>query len=259
MKYNQWNPEQYEKFEKEREEPFYDLLKLIHPVQAPRILDLGCGNGKLTKAAHDRLHATYTLGIDTSPEMLKTAYPLQTSHLIFKETDLRDFTTTEPFSIILCNAVLQWIPNHQALLSQLTEFLAPGGQLAIQMPANQDSPTHRLASELAREEPFKQHLEERENFVLDMEEYALLIDQLGFESQSIRMQLYTHHLVSTAGLIEWVKGSLLTYYKSRLGPELYPQFLKEYQKRLVERVGWSEPFFFMMKRLFIWAQLPQYR
>lgn len=38
---HQWDPKQYEKFEKERNQPFYDLLQLIHPLNHPRIVDLG--------------------------------------------------------------------------------------------------------------------------------------------------------------------------------------------------------------------------
>lgn len=255
---HRWNPGQYEKFERERNQPFLDLLQMIHPMPSPRVLDLGCGNGLLTKIAHDTLHASYSLGIDTSSEMLEKAYSRQTSELLFKEQDLQNFTSAEPYHIVISNSAIQWVPNHKEILKRLTHLLTPGGQLAIQIPANQHFPTHTLACELAGEAPFNTAVESScpVGHVLDMETYSRMIDQLGFESQLVRMQIYAHHLESTAALVEWVKGSLLTYYQSRLGPELYPLFLKEYQKRLIERFGWSEPFFFPMKRLFIWGQLP---
>jgi trans-aconitate 2-methyltransferase len=253
-----WDPKQYEKFERERTQPFLDLLQLIHPVEYPRLLDLGCGNGSLTKIAHEKFHASYTLGIDISQEMLAKAYLLQSDHLVFKEQDIQSFTSEQPFNLIISNAALQWIPDHESLLQHLTYLLAPAGQLAIQVSANQNYPTHVIAAELAAEEPFKQAFEEAGSpmdHLLTMEQYAQLFDRLGFENQVIRLQLYAHFLESTASVIEWVKGSLLTYYKSRLSPDLYSQFFKEYQQRLIERLGWSEPFFFPMKRLFLWGQL----
>jgi trans-aconitate 2-methyltransferase len=257
---HQWDPKQYEKFEKERTQPFYDLLQLVHPLEShPRIVDLGCGNGTLTQLVHEKFHAAYTLGVDASKEMLEKAKLLQHDNIIFKEQDIQSFTSEEPFHLIISNAALQWVPNHEVLFKNLTELLAPSGQLAIQIPANQSSPAHVIAAELAAEAPFKKAFKKQEipmNHVLTMEQYAQLLDKLGYENQAVRLQLYAHFLESTASVIEWVKGSLLTYYKSHLGPNLYPEFLKEYQKRLVERLGWSEPFFFPMKRLFLWGQLP---
>lgn len=255
-----WDPRQYEKFEKERSQPFYDLLQLIQPLEDhPRIVDLGCGNGMLTQIIHEKFHATYTLGIDASKEMLAKAKLLQHDHLVFKEQDIQLFHSKEPFQLVISNAALQWVPNHEALFKQMTGLLAPLGQLAVQVPANQNSPTHVLAAELAAEAPFKNAFKKEGSpmdNLLTMEQYAHLLDQLGYENQTVRLQLYAHFLESTASVMEWVKGSLLTYYKSHLGADLYAEFLKEYRKRLIERLGWSEPFFFPMKRLFLWGQLP---
>lgn len=257
---HQWDPTQYEKFEKERTQPFDDLLQLIQPLNPhPRILDLGCGNGTLTKMVHEKFHAAHTLGIDASKEMLAKAQQLQQDNLVFKHQDIQSFTPKEPFQLIISNAALQWVPNHEALFKKLTQMLDHGGQLAVQIPTNQNAPTHILATEIAAEEPFKKVLKKQGSPIghaLSMEQYAELLEKLGFESQVIRLQLYAHFLESTATVVEWVKGSLLTYYKSHLGPELYAEFLKEYQKRLIERLGWSEPFFFPIKRLFVWGQLP---
>lgn len=256
---HQWDPRQYEKFEKERTQPFYDLLQLIYPLDHPRIVDLGCGNGSLTQIVHEKFHAAYTLGIDSSKEMLAKAKPLQRDNLVFREQDIQSFSSKESFQLIISNAALQWVPNHEALFKKLTELLAPAGQLAVQMPANQNSPTHVIAAELAVETPFNKAFKNKERpmgDLLTMEQYAQLLDRLGYENQVVRLQLYVHFLESTASVIEWVKGSLLTYYKSHLDPDLYAEFLKEYQKRLIERLGWSEPFFFPIKRLFLWGQLP---
>jgi trans-aconitate 2-methyltransferase len=255
---HEWDPKQYEKFERERIQPFFDLLQLIHPMHQPRIVDLGCGSGILTKIVHDQFQAFYTLGIDASKEMLAKA-PMQSPHLTFKMDDIQTFTSDEPFDLVISNAAIQWIPDHPHLFKRLTKLLKSGGQLAIQIPANQKFPTHVVAAELAEEEPFKEALKNKKapiHHILDMEEYAHLLDQLGFESQVIRLQLYAHFLESTGSVVEWVKGSLLTYYKSHLSSHLYEQFFKEYQRRLIERLGWAEPFFFPMKRLFLWGQLP---
>lgn len=260
MMANQWDPRQYGKFEKERSQPFFDLLHLIQPMHHPRILDLGCGNGLLTKTLHEWLHASYTLGIDSSKEMLAHANSLHTSSLIFEQKEIQNFTAPKQFDLVISNAALHWVPDHQILFKKLLPLLAPGGQIAIQMPANQNSMTHQIASELAQEEPFKHsdHPPGPDYQILSLEDYGYLLEKLGFESQNIRLQLYTHFFESTASVVEWMKGSLLSFYKGYLSPPLYDAFLNEYRKRLIERLGWSEPFFFMIKRILIWAQLPHH-
>ncbi|MFN7729331.1 MAG: methyltransferase domain-containing protein [Bdellovibrio sp.] len=73
MEKDGWNPNQYEKFKKERFQPFFDLVELLQPSNAPRIIDLGCGTGELTKILHERFPSASTTGIDSSTEMLQKA------------------------------------------------------------------------------------------------------------------------------------------------------------------------------------------
>lgn len=255
---HQWDPGQYEKFERERHQPFFDLMHLIQPLHHPKIVDLGCGDGRLTKILHEKLNASYTLGIDSSKEMLAKAHFFQIANLNFEERSIQTLNFDHTFDLVISNAAFQWVPDHPTSMQRLEGLLSPGGQLAIQMPANQDFLTHVIAAELASEEPFRQAVYPFYplHHLLSMEDYAQLFEKMGFENQVIRLQLYTHFLESTASVVEWMRGSLLTYYKSYLSPDLYEKFLKEYQKRLIERLGWSEPFFFPLKRLFLWGQLP---
>ena len=65
-----WKPSQYDKFRSERERPFHDLLAFVRPLPGMRVIDLGCGTGKLTRELHQHLNAQETLGIDSSESML---------------------------------------------------------------------------------------------------------------------------------------------------------------------------------------------
>src|SRR5207247_2038880 len=62
------------KFRREREQPFYDLLALVRRSPGLRVVDLGCGTGKLTRVLHDRLEARETVGVDRSEKMLEPAW-----------------------------------------------------------------------------------------------------------------------------------------------------------------------------------------
>ena len=56
--------------------------------------------------------------------------------------------------LLFANAVLQWVPDHPAVLRRLLESLPAGGVLAVQMPDNTNEPALRLMEEVAGSQPF---------------------------------------------------------------------------------------------------------
>ncbi len=254
---NGWDPVQYAKFEPERNLPFYDLLNLISPKSEMSILDLGCGTGKLTKVLHEVLESKNTLGIDSSDEMLTLSQAYRSTNLKFQLVPIEDFIPNEKFDLIFSNAALQWVPDHFKLFTILSGYLTAEGQFAFQMPLNYEYPTHAIAANLARENAFKEELngEGYHHHVLTLEEYSKLLYELGFERQMVRSQIYVHLLESADSVIEWVKGSLLTYFRSRLSAEKYELFFNAYCEKIHAFYGDKKgPIFFPFKRIFIWAQ-----
>ncbi len=114
-------------------------------------------------------------------------------------------------------------------------WLRPGGQLAIQVPANSDHPSHAIAHELAQESPFRHTLGEgfREPAVQRAEDYSRLLHRIGFREQQVRLQVYPHVLASTTDVVEWTKGTLLTWCtRSNSNLKYSKIFLGEYTARL---------------------------
>ena len=250
-----WNPAQYERFRRERSQPFFDLLDLVEPRSEMRVVDLGCGTGELTRELHQQLAARETIGIDSSPAMLVRSDAIAGDGLSFRQGDIANFAAREAFDLVFSNAALQWVPDHEALLTRLTAALADGGQLAVQVPANADHPSHTTAFAVAAESPFREALNgyEREWPVLAPEAYAILLHCLGFRRQHVRLQVYAHELESRAAVIEWVRGTLLTDYERRLPVELWPRFLERYRECLLPQLTDSRPYFYPFKRILFWA------
>ena len=123
-----------------------------------RVLDLGCGTGELTALAHRELLAKATLGIDASAAMLERAAKLAAPGLRFEQRRVEDFSASRAFDLVLSNAALHWVDDHPALFERMLGWLAPGGQIAVQMPANDDHVSQRTARELAAEAPYAAEL-----------------------------------------------------------------------------------------------------
>jgi trans-aconitate 2-methyltransferase len=260
MSHDVWKPELYARFRAERSRPFFDLLAMVRPAPGMRVVDLGCGTGELTGEAHRRLQARSTLGVDSSSAMLEKAAPLAGDGLTFAIGDIgRLDAPTGGYDLVFSNAALHWLPDHPVLLGRLARLVAPGGQLAVQVPANQTHASHRLANELAREEPFASALDGyvRHRSVLTPVEYALLLRRLGFAEQEVRLQVYVHELSEPADVVEWCRGTLLTDYEKRLPADLWLRYLDAYRERIVRTIPDERPYPYTYQRILFWAQRPK--
>jgi trans-aconitate 2-methyltransferase len=126
------------------------------------------------------------------------------------------------------------------------------------MPANHDHPSHVVAAEVAGTEPFRTALGgyRRVSPVQPPEWYAELLDRLGLAEQHVRLQVYLHHLPARDEVVEWVKGTLLTDYESRMPPELFEQFVATYRARLLPQLDDSRPYRYPFKRVLFWGVRP---
>ncbi len=252
-----WDPRQYARFRAERERPFFDLLALVERRPAMRVLDLGCGTGALTAEAHRALGAARTLGVDRSAAMLAQAPAVDGLELAQRtiEDVLGDAAHASAHDLVLANASLQWVDDHEALFPRLLALLAPGGQLAVQMPANFAHPSHAVAARLARDDEFAGVLgPARATAVLAPERYAELLVALGAARQRVLVEVYAHALPGRDDVVEWVKGTLLTWYQERLPPALFARFLERYRAALVAVLPDARPYLYTFPRVFLWAQ-----
>lgn len=252
---NAWSPDKYLEFRDERRRPYEDLVALVRPVPRMRIVDLGCGPGELTVDLAQRFDAASVLGIDGDAAMLERARKLAAPPPVaFALGDLATHSIAD-VDLVFSNAALHWLPDHAALFGRLRAALVEGGQLAVQMPNNFAQPTHTIAAELAGEPPFVDALNGRRSgaAVETAEHYATLLHALGFRDQVVREAIYLHVLPSSEHAIEWVRGSMLTWYASQLGPELYAAFLDRYRERLLAALGDAQPFAFTYRRILLWA------
>ena len=257
-----WDPAQYERFRAERSQPFFDLLGLVARVPGMRVVDLGAGTGEWTRHLHVTLGAATTLGLDRSDAMLASASkldasPVASTGLSFAKGDIgawcaEDHEARDGYDLIFSNAALHWVRSHETLLAGLTRALRPRGQLAVQVPANFDHPTHRIASALAREPEFA--IELAGPHVLPPEAYATLLHRLGYVEQHVRLQVYAHALPSRADVVEWVKGTTLTEVQARLSQRQFESFLRQYRERLYAVLPDERPFFYPFKRILFWAR-----
>jgi trans-aconitate 2-methyltransferase len=260
-----WNPAQYHRFAGERTLPFLDLLSLVR-THAPnaRGVDLGCGSGELTDLAARQLGVGHLTGIDSSPAMLAAAAEHARQGLAFEAGDLAAWTSPADHDLVLANASLQWVPDHRGVLARWRGALAPGGQLAVQVPSNAAMPSHTVAAAVAQRAEFSDEFglhgppsDPVAQHVLAPEQYAELLHELGFVEQHVRLQVYPHLLASSRDVVEWVRGTTLTRFERTMSPAGYQRFVQRYEEQLLAEIGHHEPYFFPFRRVLLWGRLPR--
>ena len=108
--------------------------------ERPRVLDIGCGNGRFARFLVERLGRTFDYcGVDESPLALAEArkrLPAR-ENLVFVEADFHEAPLPQgEFDLIVLFGVLHHVPgreNRLGLLTRLSALLAPGGLLAFSL------------------------------------------------------------------------------------------------------------------------------
>jgi len=243
-----WDPAQYLRFSDQRLRPALDLLGQV-PLTAPgRVVDLGCGAGNVTAILKQRFPVAEVTGVDGDAAMLQKARAAAPGCRF----EQGDFATWAPVArpsphpsghpagelanaldLIFSNAALQWVGGHATLFPRLISLLAPGGVLAVQMPAMHDAPLRRLQYVVAAQGPWAERLGGHASAppILDPPGYWDLLRPL-VTSLDIWETTYLHPLTGEDAVVEWAAGSSLRPFLEPLEPAQQTAFRRAYAEAL---------------------------
>jgi trans-aconitate 2-methyltransferase len=228
-----WSARQYLKFEDERTRPPRDLLAQVPLLRPHKVVDLGCGPGNSTELLVERYPDSEVVGLDSSPDMLRKARE-RLPKCEFVEADIATWTPDARTDLLFANAVIQWLPDHTAVLRRLLEALPEGGVLAVQMPDNTREPALRFQREVGESGPWSNHPEIKAAPRDDLPTVEAYYDLLKPVCTHIDIwhTVYNHVMTSPEAITEWFKGSSLQPFLSPLDAKAREQFLAAYTKKI---------------------------
>ena len=213
-----WNASQYLRFAEERTRPCRDLAARISAGNVRHVIDLGCGPGNSTAVLAERWPDAAITGLDSSAEMLRearTEYPDQN----WIEGDIGQWATEtgDQYDVVFSNAALQWVPGHAAAFSNLFARVAPGGALAVQMPAY-DSPAHRLSRSMAASERWSHRFPGGPVGDWNTHDISYYYDVLAPLAAKLDLweTQYLHVMDAPGDIVEWYKGTGLRPFLTAL-------------------------------------------
>ena len=217
-----WDPGAYLAFDDHRARPFDDLLARVRAAQPRRVVDLGCGPGHLTAELAARWPNALVEALDSSPEMVAQARGRGVAAVL---GDIAEWRPAPDADVVVCNAVLQWVPGHDELLRRWISALPPGGEFALQVPGNQESPAHVLARELHPAVKGSQS-------VLEPREYAELITGVAASVADVWETTYLHRLEGADPVLDWISSTTLRPVREALDDHEWTVFRAELAPRL---------------------------
>ncbi len=222
-----WDPDQYARFEAQRDRAALDLLlRLPDDLEPQAIWDLGCGAGRHAALLKRRHPGVVVHGLDSSESMIERARA-RPEDVDWSVGDIASWRPETPTDLIFANASLQWLGGHEGLFDRLSGALAPGGVLAVQMPMAHETVHHTLMREVAADGPWAAKLAGVDTIrsLLDASAYYAVLAKRCDEID-IWSTIYLHALTGEDAVLEWMKGTALRPYLTSLdGDPLREAFL----------------------------------
>jgi trans-aconitate methyltransferase len=133
----EWNPSDYAEHSSAQYKWGKDLLELLSLNGNEALLDIGCGDGKITELISKKLIQGKVVGIDKSKDMIRFAKQKYTndkfSNLTFRVSDACNFLFENEFDVIYSNAALHWIEDQASVLKNAYNSLKKNGRILFQM------------------------------------------------------------------------------------------------------------------------------
>lgn len=183
---NKWNAEDYAKHSTAQWEWANELIGKLRLKGDESLLDIGCGDGKITRLLAERLPDGTVVGIDASEEMIALASRSHTQgNLSFRLMDAADIRLEHPFDVAFSNAALHWIRDHAAVLRGVKAHLNPGGRILFQMGGRGNTLNmHEVVMEIIRCGAWSAYFEgfEYPYFFYHPTDYERWLPEAGFEA-----------------------------------------------------------------------------
>lgn len=238
MLHFEFSGSQYEKASAHQTQWGQELMSLLSLSGTESILDLGCGDGRLTQQLAQLVPHGNVLGIDASAGMIQAAKQREGSNLSFLQMDINAMDFREEFDVIFSNAALHWVLDHRRLLHAAHCALKPNGKLLWNFAGNGNcSHFFAVVKELMNQIPYQPFFTQFSWpwYMPTLEEYRTLAKQAGFSEIQVKEVNADRYFVDSDSMIRWIDQPSLVPFLQPLPKDLKSSFREKTVQQMIRR------------------------
>ena len=206
-----------------------------------QILDVGCGDGKVTAELAQSLPRGSVTGADASPQMIEFAnknFPAQKfSNLRFRVMDARKLKFERQCDVIFSNAALHWVDDHEKFLLGAGAILKSGGRLVVSCGGKGNAHDVFLAlrpeMRLARWKKFFRKMP-MPYFFYAPSDYEKWLPKFGFKINTLQLAPKNAAYDGAEGFATWLRTTWLPFVQ-RVPENLRAEFIDAVTQRYVAK------------------------
>jgi trans-aconitate methyltransferase len=232
-----WDAEDYAKNSSAQELWANELISKLALKGNESLLDIGCGDGRITNEIARRLPTGCVVGIDASGNMIELcSKSFARNNLSFYVMNAMAIELDKKFDVAFSNATLHWVKDHPAVLASLKKHLNPNSKILFQMggKGNAQDIINTL-EQIIRSHKWAGYFKAFDfpYYFYDIKNYQEWLPEAGYEI--IRIELIPKDMVhgNTDGLKGWLRTTWFPY-TNRLPVDLRELFLTEVVNQYIE-------------------------
>jgi trans-aconitate methyltransferase len=236
-----WNAKDYAKHSLTQQKWAKELLSKLKLNGHESVLDVGCGDGKVTAEIAGCVPDGTVVGVDSSKEMIELArdnfakdkYP----NLSFQVADARHLDFSERFDVVFSNAALHWIKDHRPVIAGIQKSLKPEGRILLQMGGKGNAESIlSILEEMMSESEWRQYFSD---FTFsygfyEPQEYTTWISEAGLHPVRIELIPKVMSYDKRDGLTGWVRTTWLPYLE-QVPDEKREEFITRLIDKYIEK------------------------
>jgi trans-aconitate 2-methyltransferase len=240
---DEWDAGTYERVSEPQLEWGRRIVERIPLAGDERVIDAGCGTGRVTRLLAARVPRGEVEAVDASLTMVEEATRLLADlapRVRVRQSDLLELVVERPADLVVSTATFHWILDHERLFARLIAALRPGGRLVAQCGgAGNIARALRVAAEVARERPaFAPAAQVADAWLFaDSASTVARLRGAGFEETTAWLEDAPALFDGPAPGAEFLATVVLRHHIRLLGPETGARYARAVAERLVDGDG----------------------
>lgn len=259
MKTFEFDGEKYKKSSNHQKEWGDKIINELNIKENFKILDLGCGDGRVTKELWNIAKEGKIIGIDSSKGMIKTAKSMEEENLQFINMDINNITLNEKFDLIFSNAALHWVKNHFDLLNCCSNLLTENGVIKFNFAGDGNCMNfYSVIKEVMKKDEYKIYFKDFvwPWYMPKVDEYEMIINSTNkFKNISIIYENADRYFLTEEELVGWIDQPSIVPFLAQIPKELKNNFRNLVVEKMINKTRTNDGTYFeTFRRINVYAE-----